>query len=540
MPTSLKLTLWSRALLLSTLVPLVASAVGNEQARSFSASPSGETFVLSISSSRGGPSTQSLAFSEKDAERFTTTMIHYGNVPPENVVELHNPGVSELKEQLAELNTRLAKSSARHRSLYVYYSGHANARGLALGQEVFAKEELHRQTSASPAETKVVVLDSCFSGSLARKGKAQERERPQPPRLHIDRPQGLVFFTSSAEHELSYESRELEGGLFTHHLISGLRGQADLDGDGLVVLDEVYRYVFGKTTMDLTLLPNGKEQFPELLTQLKGKGSLVLTYPGESETNLTLDAALNGHVRIAAASGTQVWQISKQKGQLEKIRLPQGLYEMRLRSEEDAEWSQATLDLRDGATLVVRARDLSPLPRTQVASLSKKSRSTAAVAQQATEWEWQTSMGAHTGLLYKDNWGMSWNTALSQNWGGRFVRSFGQVQLLGLHGENSSRKYKRSDLLGAAVGLGVHPAAGLLSPFRASLSLGAFRAQQSPSSEAAFLPLVAPSLTYSWKASNKVTMIVSLSEIWAVQLPDASKESALWGSATSLAMGVRL
>lgn len=42
---------------------------------------------------------------------------------------------------------------------------------------------------------------------------------------------------------MSTEKDELEHGVFTYFLLEGLRGEADMDRDGIITVDEVYRYV---------------------------------------------------------------------------------------------------------------------------------------------------------------------------------------------------------------------------------------------------------------------------------------------------------
>jgi uncharacterized caspase-like protein len=62
----------------------------------------------------------------------------------------------------------------------------------------------------------------------------------------------------------------LQHGIFTYYLLKGLRGAADADKDGLVSVDEAYRYV-------TTHVPRatGQEQHP--VKKGTVKGSLVLS-----------------------------------------------------------------------------------------------------------------------------------------------------------------------------------------------------------------------------------------------------------------------
>jgi len=45
---------------------------------------------------------------------------------------------------------------------------------------------------------------------------------------------------------VSEEREDLGHGVFTYYLLEGLRGKADLDGDGIITVDEAYNYVSKK------------------------------------------------------------------------------------------------------------------------------------------------------------------------------------------------------------------------------------------------------------------------------------------------------
>ncbi len=47
----------------------------------------------------------------------------------------------------------------------------------------------------------------------------------------------------SGANEVSGEDDKLQHGVFTYFLLEGLRGKADKDRDGIITVDEVYRYV---------------------------------------------------------------------------------------------------------------------------------------------------------------------------------------------------------------------------------------------------------------------------------------------------------
>jgi uncharacterized caspase-like protein len=68
---------------------------------------------------------------------------------------------------------------------------------------------------------------------------------------------GKIIITASSANEVSVEKDELGHGVFTYYMIEGLRGKADSDQDGLITVDEAYRYVSDKVTW-----ATGQEQHP--------------------------------------------------------------------------------------------------------------------------------------------------------------------------------------------------------------------------------------------------------------------------------------
>ena len=109
---------------------------------------------------------------------------------------------------------------------------------------------VHDVMTHSRAHRKVLILDCCHSGAFAR-GMSTKSDR----QVHVgDRFQGRGHVTLTASDELEYALEEdhvesLGGAqansLFTRLLVEGLRsGEADVNGDGLVSVDELYEYVF--------------------------------------------------------------------------------------------------------------------------------------------------------------------------------------------------------------------------------------------------------------------------------------------------------
>ena len=113
--------------------------------------------------------------------------------------------------------------------------------GILLGDDRYAYRNLRDRLDQVPADVRIAVLDACSSGAFTR----VKSGRPRPPFL-VDESsdmRGHAFLTSSSESEAAQESDRIRASYFTHYLVSGLRGAADLSGDGKVTLSEAYQLV---------------------------------------------------------------------------------------------------------------------------------------------------------------------------------------------------------------------------------------------------------------------------------------------------------
>ncbi|MBI3181202.1 MAG: caspase family protein [Myxococcales bacterium] len=215
-----------------------------------------------------------LRHAHADAHRLAAALTELGDFRPAEVVVLEDPATDELRAHLEQLGKRL---SAGDKSLFVfYYSGHADDRYLHLRGPPLSLEELYRRVRDLPGTVKVGVLDACQSGSIlaAKGGRPTASFRVQvQDELAV---RGTAFLTSSGADELSQEARALAGSVFSHHLVSGLRGAADDDGDGRVSLAEAYRYASARTTLDTAATAAGAQR-PSFRYELNGRGEVFLT-----------------------------------------------------------------------------------------------------------------------------------------------------------------------------------------------------------------------------------------------------------------------
>src|SRR5947209_1505302 len=119
----------------------------------------------------------------------------------------------------------------------------------------------------------LLLVDACRNDPQAD----NSRSRAEVKLESVTRPQrklppgGVAALFSCSAGEKAYESEELKHGVFFHHIIKGLQGDADLDKDGKVDLDELIRFT-KKRVPDAVKEEYGPEvrQVPELRGSTRG------------------------------------------------------------------------------------------------------------------------------------------------------------------------------------------------------------------------------------------------------------------------------
>ncbi len=301
-------------------------------------------YVVAVSANYGGQGRPVLRYAESDAKSFAKVLGEMGGVQAGNVILVKEPGVAGLQKQLDALDSKIAqgKNAAGRNEVLFYYSGHADEKGLRLGNEVYAWKELRKRIDAMSADVKIAVIDACGSGAITRlKGGVAV------PAFMVDQSsdmKGYAFITSSTQDESSQESDKLKGSFFTHSLVSGLRGAGDLSGDGKVTLSEAYQFAFNET-LQRTEKTMGGAQHPSRDMNLAGTGDVVMTDLRSTSAGLELDEDVDGRLFIRDEKGELVAELYKKAGRAMSLGFPAGKYTVRL--ERPAEFSEAVVTLQN-------------------------------------------------------------------------------------------------------------------------------------------------------------------------------------------------
>ena len=106
--------------------------------------------------------------------------------------------------------------------------------------------EVARIFSRINSERLVFISDTCYSGATGGRTVPVIGMRANVSGAFWDRLSkgtGRVIITASDANEVSMEKDDLKHGVFTYYLLEALWGKGDLAGNGIITVDEVYRYV---------------------------------------------------------------------------------------------------------------------------------------------------------------------------------------------------------------------------------------------------------------------------------------------------------
>lgn len=121
-----------------------------------------------------------------------------------------------------------------------------------LGSTAVAANFVNQRINRTRSRRVILLLDCCNAGAFER-GMITRTDGGMGIEEQFGSGRGRAVITASNAMEYAFDGGELtttgeiEPSVFTNALVNGLKtGEADLDQDGLVDLDELYEYVFGK------------------------------------------------------------------------------------------------------------------------------------------------------------------------------------------------------------------------------------------------------------------------------------------------------
>jgi hypothetical protein len=185
-------------------------------------------------------------------------------------------------EILEQIETVL-HDAGRDDLVLIYFSGHgklntagqlclatANTKLRALGSTSIPVERIKSFFDTASTRKRILILDCCYSGAVGKnfiKGGVDDQLQL------MSGGQGTVIMTASTGFQTAVEKEGDQHGLFTKHLVEGIRsGEADRDEDGLVDIHELYQHVHEKVRAE------GKQE--PMKWDFNAKGRMIIAKSG--------------------------------------------------------------------------------------------------------------------------------------------------------------------------------------------------------------------------------------------------------------------
>ncbi len=282
-------------------------------------------YAVVLGANDGGKGRVRLRYAVSDARAMSKVLEELGGVLSEDNLLLLDPDVKTFYSEMGKLQARMEKARPEHSRVEVlfYYSGHSDDGSILLGNEKISYKDFRHTISGMPADVRIAILDSCLSGSFTRL-KGGKMRRPFMVDEAYDM-KGYAFMSSSSATEASQESDLIEGSYFTHYLISGIRGAADMTQDGRVTLSEAYQFTFNETLAE-TAKTRAGPQHPYYDIEMSGTGDVVMTDVRKGSAILVLEAELSGRIFIHDRNNSLVVELTKPLGRRIELGLETGEY----------------------------------------------------------------------------------------------------------------------------------------------------------------------------------------------------------------------
>jgi hypothetical protein len=242
--------------------------------------------VIGINKYKNFPS---LKYAANDAREFYRYLTEVNRVPKENVW-LFLDEEATLEKLRTTLGTSLRRSAGKDDTVIIFLAGHGateqdasspdgdglekyilphNADPKDLYGSAIPMSEIARIFQRISSDRLVFIGDTCYSGGSGGRTILVAGKRSNVSGAFLERVaqgKGRVILTASDANEVSVEKDELKHGVFTYYLLEGLRGKADFDKDGVITVDEVYRYVSIKVPQ-----ATGQDQHPVKKGEVTGE-----------------------------------------------------------------------------------------------------------------------------------------------------------------------------------------------------------------------------------------------------------------------------
>jgi hypothetical protein len=308
-----------------------------------------------------------LRYAERDASRVAAVLRELGRFDDVTVVLGRDAGVALSSLAAARLRASSYRAAGDTVLFAFYYSGHGSRDGLHLGASRLDFAALQAEVRALAADVRFLIVDACEAGALTR-GKGLRARSPVSVKL-LDEvgSKGEAILASTSQSEAAQESETLKGSFFTSYLITGLRGAADRNRDGVVGLREAYEYAHDRTVASTVISAAGLQR-PTYAVRLAGTADVPLAWPGGSRAFLRFRSRTAGNFLVLSQDEDMVLaEVQPGGGGHDRIGLAPGSYWVKKRGTGGVLVTR--VQLRDGMDAEL---DEAQMARVPYASLAEK------------------------------------------------------------------------------------------------------------------------------------------------------------------------
>ncbi len=279
--------------------------------------------LVAAGSKIGLPAERPLRFADNDAKRVRDVMVSLGGVRSDHAFFVNEPSRGDLYAAIDRAKSEAQRHRADEVTLVFYFSGHGDRDALHLGNDRVLVSDLSTKLAEVPATLRIAITDAC----RATREKGFSSDEPFAiSATMIPQASGQVWLHASSDGEAAQESDELQGAIFTHAWLNGLRGAADANGDARVTLDESFAFAHSQTLIR-SAKSSGVLQKPEAVVSLREAAPVVLTQTPAKMATLALPVAKDTHFLVYSAGAksvlSELWGLPDRRLML---RVPPGRY----------------------------------------------------------------------------------------------------------------------------------------------------------------------------------------------------------------------
>ena len=197
-------------------------------------------------------------FANNDARLFYDYAVRGLGVRPENIKLLLDQQADDVEILGAFKNWLPLKSRKGQTDVYVFYSGHGlpsddggslyllphGVDRQFLDRTAIKQSEIVSALQAVNPKSVTLFIDACYSGQIRTGEMLLASARPiviQPKASGF--PANFTVISASAPDQLASSSPELKHGVFSYFLMKGMEGEADLNKDGRITIEEMQSYL---------------------------------------------------------------------------------------------------------------------------------------------------------------------------------------------------------------------------------------------------------------------------------------------------------